>query len=125
VEASRVILVDTNAWVSHLRRSDALLVTFLSQQRVRTCDVVVGELLLGSGLPARFAVDLLALPTVPSPTSLETRMFIERHAKSLRASGIGWADAQIILAAHKSGARIHTSDKGVRRVCVATAVALA
>ena len=87
--------------------------------------MVVGELLLGSGLPPRFAADLLALPRVPSPTSLETRTFIEHHAKSLRGSGIGWADAQIILAAHKSGARIHTSDDGVRRVCGATGVALA
>jgi hypothetical protein len=38
---------------------------------------------------------------------------------------VGQPDAQIILAAHKSGARIHTSDKGVRRVCAATGVALA
>jgi predicted nucleic acid-binding protein len=120
-----MILVDTNAWVSHLRRKDALLVTFLSQQRVRTCDVVVGELMLGSGLPSGFTADLLALPRVPSPTSLDTRAFIERHARSLRGSGIGWADAQIILAARKSGACIHTSDKGVRRVCGATGVVLA
>jgi predicted nucleic acid-binding protein len=120
-----VILVDTNAWVNHLRRRDALLVLYLSQQRVRTCDVVVGELLLGSGLPKSFAADLMALPRLPSPTAAETRTFVERHARSLRGSGIGWADAQIILAAHRSGARIHTSDEGVRRACRATAVVLA
>jgi len=49
-----MILVDTNAWINHLRKRDSRLVLFLTQQRVRTCDVIVGELLLGSGLPKTF-----------------------------------------------------------------------
>lgn len=117
-----MILVDTNAWVHHLRRRDPKLVELLLQQRVRTCDVVIGELLLGSGLPRGFAEDLLALPRLPSPTALETRAFIERHRKSFAASGVGWADTQIILAANKSGARLHSSDKKVLRVCRAVEV---
>src|SRR5438552_6277017 len=40
-----VILVDTNAWIHHLRKADQRLVRFLGEQRVRTCDVVIGELL--------------------------------------------------------------------------------
>jgi len=120
-----VILVDTNAWVHHLRRADPRLVGFLVQQRVRTCDVVIGELLLGSGLPRRFAHDLAALPSLPSPTASETRLFVERHRRSFAGSGVGWADAQIILAASKSGARVHTSDRGVRGVCSAIGVSLA
>jgi predicted nucleic acid-binding protein len=124
LEAS-VILVDTNAWVHHLRSSDPRLVRFLLQQRVRTCDVVVGELLLGSGLPKTFAADLLALPRLPSPGAAETRLFIERHRKAFAGAGVGWADAQIVLAASKAGARIHTSDRSVRTVCRAIGVALA
>lgn len=120
-----MILVDTNAWVSHLRRRDARLVEFLLQQRVRTCDVVIGELELGSGLPADFARSLSALPRVPSPRAEETRLFIERHRRSLGGAGVGWADVQIVLAASKAGARLHTSDKHVRRVCGAVGVALA
>jgi predicted nucleic acid-binding protein len=42
-----MILVDTSAWIQHLRKSDTELVTFLKEQRVRACDVVIGELLLG------------------------------------------------------------------------------
>jgi predicted nucleic acid-binding protein len=120
-----VILVDTNAWIHHLRIRDARLVGFLLQQRVRTCDVVVGELLLGSGLPRTFASDLLALPMLASPSAADTRAFIDRHRRALAGSGVGWADAQIILVAMKSGARIHTSDRAVRKVCKAAGVALA
>ena len=120
-----MILVDTNAWVHHLRRKDARLVQFLMQQRVRTCDIVVGELLLGAGLPKGFARDLLALPFIPSPIPAETRVFIQRHAKAFAASGIGWADAQIIHAAAKAGARVHASDRSVRKVCASVGVVLA
>ena len=112
-----MILVDTNAWIHHLRKGDARLVRFLSEQRVRTCDVVVGELLLGSGLPARFARDLLALPRLPSPGATETRQFIERHRRAFAGSGVGWADAQIVLAVAKAGARVHTADGAVRKLC--------
>jgi predicted nucleic acid-binding protein len=117
-----VILVDTNAWVAHLRRGDERLVRFLDDGRVHTCDVVIGELLLGAGLPKSIAGDLLALPRLPSPSALETRTFIERHARTFAGSGVGWADAQIILSAAKSGARIHSSDRAVSRVCRALRV---
>jgi len=120
-----VILVDTNAWVNHLRRMDPRLVDFLTQQRVRTSDVVVGELLLGSGLPKTFAQNLAALPSLPSPTAAETRIFIERHRRAFAGSGVGWADVQIIVTAAKSGARLHTSDGRVRKVCRAIKVVLA
>src|SRR5262249_42949140 len=112
-----VILVDTNAWVHHLRRTDPRLVQFLLEQRVRTCDVVIGELGLGAGLPLEFSPAVRALPKLPSPTAAETRAFIERHRRTWGASGLGWADAQIVLSAMKSGARVHTADRAVKRVC--------
>jgi predicted nucleic acid-binding protein len=124
VEAE-LILVDTNAWVNHLRKKDPELTRFLSEEQVHTCDVVVGELLLGSGLPKTFAGDLLALPRLPSPSAVETRTFIEDRRSGFSGSGVGWADAQVILAALKSGARVYTSDRGVRKICRAIGVALA
>jgi predicted nucleic acid-binding protein len=120
-----VILVDTNAWVSHLRATDARLVQFLLEGRVRTCDVVIGELLLGSGLPRGFARDLMSLPRVPTPAPMTTRSFIERHRRSFAGSGVGWADAQIIHAATQAGMRVHTSDGAVRRVCKSLATPVA
>lgn len=120
-----MILVDTNAWIHHFKKTDARLVTFLTEHRVRTCDVVIGELLLGSGLPKGAARDLLALPRLPSPGATETRVFIERRGRSFAGSGVGWADAQILLAAVKAGARLHSGDAAVRKLCRAIDVALA
>jgi len=120
-----MILVDTNAWINHLRKRDSRLVLFLSQQRVRTCDVVVGELRLGSGLPKSFANDLAALPHLPSPSATDTRAFINRHRSAFAGAGVGWADVQILVAAAAAGARIHTSDRYVRRVCTVLGLALA
>jgi len=120
-----VILVDTSAWVHHFRATDVRLVRFLREGRVGTCDVVIGELLLGSGLPRNVAKDLAALPLIPTPTPSSTRAFIERHRRSFAGSGVGWADAQIIHAAAQSGVRLHTSDAGVRRVCKALSTPLA
>lgn len=117
-------LVDTNAWIHHLRVRDPHLVQLLLQQRVHTCDVVVAELRLGSGLPKSFTQDILALPRLPSPSAAETRAFIERHLSAFAGSGVGWADAQIVLAAAKAGARLHSSDRAVRRTCRALGVPL-
>jgi predicted nucleic acid-binding protein len=112
-----VILVDTNAWIHHLRARDARLVRFLIEGRVRTCEVVIGELLLGSGLPESFARDLHSLLRLPSPTAAETLSFVERHTRAFAGSGVGWADAQILLAATKAGARLHSTDRAVRKLC--------
>jgi predicted nucleic acid-binding protein len=120
-----VILVDTNAWIHHLRKRDPRLVAFLTQERVRTCFVVIGELLLGSGIPKTMARDLSALPRLPSPSAEETLAFVERNQRAFTASGVGWADAQIMLTAAKAGARLYTSDNGVRRVSRSVGVALA
>lgn len=119
-----MILVDTNAWVHHLRRRDAQLSSFLLQQRVRTCDVVIGELALGSGLPTDFVPDLRALPRLPSPSAADTLLFVDRHRRALAGSGAGWADVQIVLAAARAGARLYTTDRGVRKVCRAVGVPL-
>lgn len=120
-----MILVDTNAWIDHLRRGDGRLGQYLLEDRVQTCDVVMGELLLGAGLPKALQADLRALPRLPSPSPSETRAFIERHPRIFGGAGVGWADAQIVLAAAKAGARLYTSDLNVKRVSRALGVALA
>jgi predicted nucleic acid-binding protein len=120
-----MILVDTNAWIGHFKKADARLATFLTERRVRICDVVLGELLLGSGLPKGVARYMGALPRLPSPGASETRVFIERHGRAFAGSGVGWADAQIVLAAAKAGARLHTADGAVRKLCRSIDVVIA
>lgn len=111
-----MILVDTNAWVSHVRAADARLVRLLLENRVVTCEVVIGELSLGAGLPKALTESLALLPMLPCPTATETRRFIDRHAGAFRSSGVGWADTQIILAAANAGALLYSSDIAVRKV---------
>lgn len=120
-----MILVDTNAWIHHLRTKDQRLVQFLLEGRVRTCDIVIGELLLGAGLPKGFAKDLAALSRIPSPRPPETRAFVERHHRSFASSGVGWADVQVLQAALNAGARCYTSDRAVRRIAAKVGVSLA
>jgi predicted nucleic acid-binding protein len=111
-----VILVDTNTWISHVRESDPKLVHLLEQNRVVTCNVVIGEFLLGSGLPQRLNKDLPLLPIIPSPSAFETRRFVERHVRIFRSSGVGWADSQILVAATNAGALVYSSDRAVQKV---------
>lgn len=120
-----MILADISAWIQHLREGDAALVTFLNEQRVRTCDVVIGELLLGTVLPAGFARDLRMLPRLASPSPAQTLTFVERHSCSFAGAGVGWSDAQILLTAAKAGARLHTANRALRRLCRSLDVKLA
>ena len=120
-----MVLVDTNAWIGHLRARDPRLVRLLSDQRVHTTDVIIGELLLGSGLPPLFARSLQALPRLTSPSGSETHEFVVRHARVLAGAGVGWADVQILISALKHGARLYTSDAAARRVARSVGAALA
>lgn len=111
-----MILVDTNAWVTHVRSSDPGLVHLLEQSRVVTCDVVIGELLLGAGLPKALTSLLALLPRLPCATAAETLLFVRRHDRVFRSSGVGWADAQIVVAGAEAGALVYSSDRAVRKV---------
>jgi rRNA-processing protein FCF1 len=50
---------------------------------------------------------------------------VERHRRHLAGSGVGWADAQIVVAAARAGALVHTSDRAIAKVCARIGVPLA
>ena len=112
---ARVILVDTCAWIRHLRAPDPRLIGLLSAQRVVACDVVIGELRLGSGVPALVEELLGRLPSVPCASARETRAFIDRHRSAFRGAGVGWADAMLMASAAHAGAMVYTAEEAVRR----------
>ncbi len=88
----------------------------LRNLQVVTCDVVLGELSLGSGVSVEANEALQDLPRIPTPSAVETQTFIRRHADSFRAAGVGWADAKIIAAAATAGALLYSADKPQRAV---------
>lgn len=111
-----MILCDTSAWVRHLRSADLRLARLLRENRVVTCDVVLGELLLGSGLPPELTEELARLPSIPVPSAADTRAFIARHLRAVQATGVGWADVQLVAAAVDAGALVYTADGPIKTV---------
>lgn len=111
-----MILVDTSVWIRHFRRADPRLVRLLRESRVVSCEVVLGELMLGAGLPGGVDEDFTLLPRVPSPSVGETLAYVRRHQRAFRTSGAGWADAEIIASAEAAGALLYTADKPQRSV---------
>lgn len=105
-----MILVDTSIWVGHFRRSDPRLVSLLVTGRVASCDVVLAELRLGSGMPAGVPELIGRLPQLPVPDTSRALRLLERHAASLAGAGIGVADLLIVACAAESGAPLMTSD---------------
>lgn len=81
-----------------------------------TCDVVLAELALGSGIPPEAEKHLGRLPSIPTPSASHTRSFLDRHLGAFRATGVGWADAQIIVAAVDAGALLYSLDGPQRAV---------
>jgi predicted nucleic acid-binding protein len=111
-----MILADTSIWIRHFRKADLQLMRLLEDSRLVTCDIVVGELTLGAGVPARADADLALLAKIASPSSDETLEFMRRHLRAFRAAGVGWSDAQIIVSAAAAGALLYTADRPQRSV---------
>ena len=93
-----MILVDTSVWIDHFRATDEVLVALLSEGRVLTHPMVVGELALGNLHNRKEVLGLLdRLPKAPVATDDEVLLFIER--RRLMGRGIGYVDAHLLAAA--------------------------
>ncbi len=110
-----MILVDTNAWVHYISQPSAPLSGWLKDQRLVTTRVVLGELRLGSGVPPMLEAQLKRLPVLATPGDEAVLAFIERHNRKITATGVGWADVQIMIAGLNAGARLHSSDAPMRK----------
>jgi predicted nucleic acid-binding protein len=108
-----MVLVDSSVWIRHFRQADRTLLNLIRLDRAVACTVVLGELLLGSGLSPRDATDLAALPQLPVPPAPTVLEFLKRHA-SIRALGIGWADLELLATCARSGALLYTADVALR-----------
>ena len=106
-----MLLVDTSAWIDHLRKADPVIERAIRAGELCTHDFVIGELALGS-LPKRqqFLNDLRCFPRLASGPVDSTIGFVEERA--LSATRIGFVDATLLSAAAKTqNVRLWTRDK--------------
>ncbi|HEX8011466.1 MAG TPA: type II toxin-antitoxin system VapC family toxin [Casimicrobiaceae bacterium] len=111
-----MILVDTSAWVDHLRAGDKVLAGLLKANRVLTHPFVVGELALANLRQRAVVLNALAdLPRAGIATDAEVLHFIDRHA--LFGRGIGYVDVHLLAGVRlTTGATLWTNDKRLHGV---------
>jgi len=110
-----MILVDTSVWIDHLRRGNASLADLLTQGRVVTHPLVIGELSLGNIAKRSPFLELLrALPVVQEATHEEVSIFIEQH--QVWGKGIGYFDTHLLCAALLENIPLWTLDKRLDKI---------
>jgi predicted nucleic acid-binding protein len=111
-----VILVDTSAWIDHLRSRSTALSEALEREEVVTHPFVIGELACGSLQRRREVLDLLAkLPTATVASDEEVLLFIEQ--RRLMGKGIGYIDAHLLAAVSLTeGSQLWSHDKSLAAV---------
>jgi len=111
-----MILVDTSAWIDHLRDSNSELSKILIANLVLIHPFVIGELACGSLQHRQEFLRLLKnLPSLPTAGNETVLLFIEQY--KLMGRGIGYIDAHLLAAVDmQSSVRLWTRDKRLRRL---------
>jgi predicted nucleic acid-binding protein len=107
-----MILVDTSAWVDHLRKDNATIKELLLAGMAVVHPFIIGELACGNLTNRAEILHLLAvLPQAIVAEHREVLIFIESN--QLHGKGIGWVDSHLLAAALLSGLQILTYDKAI------------
>jgi predicted nucleic acid-binding protein len=105
-----MVLVDTNIWINHFRKSDSDLQAVLNLGSVFCHPFVIGELAAGN---LKNRVEILglfqSLPSTPVVEPSEYLAFVE--ARKLMGKGLGFVDIHILASAVLSGIPLWTGDK--------------
>jgi predicted nucleic acid-binding protein len=104
------VLVDTSAWVDHLRRGNKVLAEYLQEARVLCHPFVIGELACGNLRHRDEVLSLLAaLPQVPVARDEEVLAFVE--ANRLMGRGLGWIDVHLLASTRLAHTTLWTLDR--------------
>jgi predicted nucleic acid-binding protein len=110
-----VILVDTFAWVEHLRRGLPRLATLLQEGEVLIHPWVIGELACCNLRNRSQVLELLqGLPAATVASDAEVLLLIE--GDRLMGRGIGYIDAHLLASARLSHCRLWTQDRRLAAV---------
>ncbi len=103
-------LVDTSAWVEHLRRGNARMKGLLSGGQVFCHPFVLGELACGNLQNRSEVLTLLAaLPGAQLASHDEVLHLVNTHRLSGR--GLGWVDVHLLASALLTKCSLLTLDK--------------
>jgi predicted nucleic acid-binding protein len=110
-----VIVVDTSAWIDHLKNGDSVLADLLGAGRVLAHPFVTGELALGSLRQRQTILESLRdLPQATVASDDEIMMLIERE--KLYGLGIGFVDAHLLAGLRLTpAALLWTRDRRLRQ----------
>ena len=110
-----MILVDTFAWVEHLRRGLPRLATLLQEGEVLIHPWVIGELACCNLRNRSQVLELLqGLPAATVASDAEVLLLIE--GDRLMGRGIGYIDAHLLASARLSHCRLWTQDRRLAAV---------
>lgn len=105
-----MVLVDSSAWIDHLRNGDPIITAAIQAGWLRTHEFVIAELALGSlSDRARFLTNLRRFARLATRPLDDTLSFVEDEA--LYSTGIGFVDASLLASAAAESAKIWTRDK--------------
>jgi len=113
-----MILVDTSAWIEHLRHGNPRLATLLQNEQVLVHPLVIGELACGNLKNRAEILDLLAaLPAARLASHQEVLGLVETHR--LYGRGLGWIDMHLLASALLSRSALWTLDAPLGRAATA------
>ena len=113
-----MVLVDTNIWINHFKKTDAELVANLNTGSVACHPYIIGELACGN-LKKRSEILALfqSLPSAPVVEPDELLSFIETNA--LMGKGLGYIDIHLLASAVLAGLPLWTEDRRLMRAAKA------
>jgi predicted nucleic acid-binding protein len=105
-----MILVDTNIWIDHFNKKDAVLASHLNSGLVSCHPFIIGELACGNLSNRTAILGLLQnLPSTPMAAPHRILEFIDKH--ELMGKGLGYIDIHLLLSTILAGVEIWTADK--------------
>lgn len=90
------VLIDSSAWINHLKVADAAVIAVLSSGRALTHPMVIGELTLGTPKDRKRTLESISLLQRTNAASMdEVLQFVERER--LYGLGCGLIDVTLLM----------------------------
>ena len=105
-----MVLVDTNIWINHFRKTEPGLVALLNSGSVVCHPFIIGELAAGN---LKNRAEILSLfQAMPSAPMIEPEEYLEFvEVRNLMGKGLSFVDIHLLASAVLSGVPFWTGDK--------------